>query len=150
MRQDKVQCLEFILSSVFFLHQQVAWLNRSSPLECTVLALLLITDCPYWHHNFRLFLLNISCLPIRHLSKGSEDENPCGACEVTSAGKVPLCSCLKGMVSSQIWWVNWMERFFQNHRVKILRGGKKDISKVKSALSFSLILKLAAGCTHSL
>lgn len=43
-----------------------------------------------------------------------------------------------------------MERFFQNHTVIIVRGGKKDTSKVKSGHSFSLVLRLAAGCTHSL
>lgn len=57
---------------------------------------------------------------------------------------------LKGTLSSQRWWLNWMERFFQNNTVIILRVGKKHTSKVQNGQSFSLVLKLAAECTHSL
>lgn len=82
----------------FCLHQQVAWLNRSSPVECRVLEYRLLILClgmgkTQCHgSNFRLCVFSVSGFPSRHWSKGSEDKNPCRAGEATSTGKVPLCS----------------------------------------------------------
>ena len=137
----------------FRLHQQEVWCNRSSPVEC--LHLLLRRGCPYYmwtwtQHNYRLYVLNINCLPSWHLSKGSEDKNLCRAQEVTSACKVPLCSWPIGTASSLTRWSNWTERFFQNHTMKILRGGKKTPAKSSVYEVWGLSSNQHLGCIRTL